>query len=47
MSSLLYAELAATCGALGYFDGNKYYIDIHCQGNCLYRILADYYRLDI
>jgi len=31
MSSLLYAELAATCNALGYFDGNKYYIDTHCQ----------------
>ncbi|KAJ9574819.1 hypothetical protein L9F63_008018, partial [Diploptera punctata] len=31
MSSLLYAELAATCNALGYFDGNKYYIDTYCQ----------------
>ncbi|XP_033610217.1 protein timeless homolog [Cryptotermes secundus] len=31
MSTLLYAELAATCSALGYFDGSKYYIDIHCQ----------------
>ncbi|XP_069688768.1 protein timeless homolog [Periplaneta americana] len=31
MSSLLYAELAATCNALGYYDGNKYYIDTYCQ----------------
>ncbi|XP_063230357.1 protein timeless homolog isoform X2 [Bacillus rossius redtenbacheri] len=30
MSSLLYAELAATCNALGYYDGNKYYVDAHC-----------------
>ncbi|KDR17447.1 Timeless-like protein, partial [Zootermopsis nevadensis] len=31
MSSLLFAELAATCNALGYFDGSKYYIDTHCR----------------
>nr|CAD7447612.1 unnamed protein product [Timema bartmani] len=30
MSSLLYAELAATCNALGYHDGQKYYVDTHC-----------------
>jgi hypothetical protein len=39
MSSLLYAELAATCNALGYFDGSKYYIDTHCRGRCLYRVV--------
>jgi hypothetical protein len=44
MSSLLFAELAATCNALGYFDGNKYYIDTHCQGKYMCRILTDYYR---
>jgi hypothetical protein len=47
MSSLLFAELAATCSALGYFDGNKYCIDIHSQGKYLYRIFADYYRPDV
>ncbi|XP_046407332.1 protein timeless homolog [Ischnura elegans] len=30
MSSLLFAELAATCNALGYFDGIKYHKDVHC-----------------
>jgi hypothetical protein len=40
MSSLLHAELAATCNALGYFDGNKYYTDTHCQGGYLYKVFV-------
>ncbi|PSN55765.1 Protein timeless [Blattella germanica] len=31
MSSLLYAELAATCNALGYLQGDKYITDEYCQ----------------
>lgn len=31
VSSALSAELAATCSALGYSDGNKYYIDKYCK----------------
>ncbi|KAG8233129.1 hypothetical protein J437_LFUL010359 [Ladona fulva] len=30
MSSLLHAELAATCNALGYYDGIKYHKETHC-----------------
>lgn len=31
ISSVLSAELAATCSALGYSDGNRYYIDKFCK----------------
>lgn len=26
------AELAATCAALGFFDGIQYHLDTHCLG---------------
>ncbi|XP_073971907.1 circadian regulator timeout isoform X3 [Rhodnius prolixus] len=31
LSGLLSAELAATCNALGYFDGEKYHLEPHCK----------------
>jgi hypothetical protein len=34
-SGLLSAELAATCNALGYFDGQKYHLEPHCKGDSL------------
>ncbi|KAL2717469.1 protein timeless isoform X1, partial [Vespula squamosa] len=30
MADYMSAELAATCAALGYYDGKKYYLDQHC-----------------
>lgn len=33
MSDYLSTELAATCAALGYYDGAKYHLDKHCLGN--------------
>ncbi|KAL2733618.1 protein timeless isoform X1 [Vespula maculifrons] len=30
MADYMSAELAATCAALGYYDGKKYYLDEHC-----------------
>ncbi|XP_076297468.1 circadian regulator timeout [Lasioglossum baleicum] len=30
MSDYLSTELTATCGALGYYDGNKYHLDKYC-----------------
>lgn len=32
MSDYLSTELAATCAALGYYDGSKYHLDKHCLG---------------
>ncbi|XP_049842526.1 protein timeless homolog [Schistocerca gregaria] len=44
MSSLLFAELAATCNALGFSDGSKYYPDTHCKETV--RDLIRYLRRD-
>lgn len=35
-SSLLSAELSATCNALGYSNGSKYYIDPYVKGKKLF-----------
>lgn len=35
MADYMSAELAATCAALGYYDGKKYYLDEHCLGELL------------
>lgn len=32
MSDYLSTELAATCAALGYYDGSKYHLDNYCLG---------------
>lgn len=32
MSDYLSAEIAATCAALGYFDGSKYHLEKDCVG---------------
>lgn len=36
MSDYLSTELAATCAALGYYDGSKYHLDNHCLGKNSY-----------
>lgn len=36
MSDYLSTELAATCAALGYYDGSKYHLDKHCLGKVIF-----------
>lgn len=36
VSGYLSAELAATCNALGYFNGTKYNLEPHCKGTFLF-----------
>lgn len=34
------AELAATCDALGYYDGYKYHLDKNCLGKFLNKFFS-------
>ena len=42
-SSYISAELAATCDALGYYDGDKYHLDKNCIGK--YTIIFEFINM--